>query len=439
VWLAARGISVKGGVAVKALTPTSPKQVVDSLAQCETAYAAVKQKGLKLDMTRGKPSNEQLDLANELTTVLTASDYKAADGTDARNYGGLDGLPEMKAIFAELLETTPANVIVGGASSLTMMHDAIVRALLHGVPDGDGPWLKSKIKFLCPAPGYDRHFAICQQHGIEMINIDLDANGPDMATVEKLVASDASIKGMWCVPKYSNPTGETYAASVVERLSAMKTAAPDFRLFWDNAYAVHDLYDTTDPLLEILATCAKAGNPNRALEFASTSKMSFAGAGVAVMATSAANVADAKKQLAIQTIGPDKLNQLRHVRFFKNAAGVKAHMQKHAALLRPKFDAVTRIFERELGGSGLAAWTRPRGGYFVSLDTLDGCASEVVKLADEAGVKLTPAGATFPLGKDPRDRNIRVAPSLPPASQVETAMEVVTLCVKLASARKLKG
>ena len=421
------------------LTPTNPQQLVANLSQFEASYAAVKQRGLKLDMTRGKPSNEQLDLANELSSVLTPSDYKAADGTDARNYGGLDGLPEMKAIFAELLETTPANLIVGGASSLTMMHDAVVRGLLHGVPDGQAPWSKSKLKFLCPAPGYDRHFAICQHHGIEMINIELDANGPDMATVEKLVASDPSIKGMWCVPKYSNPTGETYSASVVERLAAMPTAAPDFRLFWDNAYAVHDLYDTTDPLLEILAACVKAGHPNRPLEFASTSKISFAGAGVAVMATSAGNVADAKKHLGIQTIGPDKLNQLRHVRFFKNAAGVKQHMQKHAALLRPKFDAVTRSFERELGGTGLAAWTKPRGGYFVSLDTLDGCASEVVKLADEAGVKLTPAGATFPLGKDPRNRNIRVAPSLPPASQVETAMEVVTLCVKLASARKLKG
>jgi DNA-binding transcriptional MocR family regulator len=424
---------------VTANTPKNPKEVVESLSQYEASYAAVKQKGLKLDMTRGKPSNEQLDLANELMTSLSASDYKAADGTDTRNYGGLDGLPEMKAIFAELLETTPANVIVGGASSLTMMHDAVVRALLHGVPDGAAPWSKSPIKFLCPAPGYDRHFAICQHHGIEMINVELDANGPDMASVEKLVASDASIKGMWCVPKYSNPTGETYSPGVVERLAAMKTAAPDFRLFWDNAYAVHDLEATTDPLPEIIAACAKAGNANRPIEFASTSKISFAGAGVAVMASSAANVADAKKHLAIQSIGPDKVNQLRHVRFFKDAAGVRAHMQKHAALLRPKFDAVTRIFERELGGTGLAAWTKPRGGYFVSLDTLDGCASEVVKLADEAGVKLTPAGATFPLGKDPRNRNIRVAPSLPPASQVETAMEVVALCVKLASARKLKA
>jgi aspartate/methionine/tyrosine aminotransferase len=424
---------------VTALTPKNPKEVIESLGRYEAAYAAIQQKGLKLDMTRGKPSNEQLDLANEYLTVLSASDYKALDGTDTRNYGGLDGLPEMKAIFAELLETAPANVIVGGASSLTMMHDAVVRALLHGVPGGDGPWQKSKIKFLCPAPGYDRHFAICQHHGIEMISIELDANGPDMASVEQLVKADASIKGMWCVPKYSNPTGETYSAEVVQRLAAMRTAAPDFRLFWDNAYAVHDLYDTSDPLVEILSTCEKAGNPNRVFEFASTSKICFAGAGVAVMATSAQNVADQKRHLGIQTIGPDKVNQLRHVRFFKDAAGVKAHMRKHAALLRPKFDAVTRIFERDLGESGLAAWTKPRGGYFVSLDTLDGCASEVVKLADEAGVKLTPAGATFPLGKDPRNRNIRVAPSLPPASQVETAMEVVTLCVKLASARKLKG
>lgn len=421
-----------------ALTSRDPDRLIEQLDHYEVAYAAVQQKGLKLDMTRGKPSNEQLDLANELTAILSPSDYKAADGTDTRNYGGLDGLPEMKALFADLLETTPTNVIVGGASSLTMMHDAVVRALLHGVPDGGAPWSKSRVRFLCPVPGYDRHFAICQHHGIEMMPVDLDANGPDLATVEKLVSADASIKGMWCVPKYSNPTGITYSAEVVQRLAAMPTAAPDFRLFWDNAYVVHDLEDTSDALVEILSACAAAGNPNRALEFASTSKLSFAGAGVAAMATSAANVADAKKHLAIQTIGPDKLNQLRHVRFFKDASGVRAHMRKHAALLRPKFDAVTRIFERDLGGSGLATWTRPRGGYFISLDTLDGCASEVVKLADQAGVKLTPAGATSPLGKDPRNRNIRIAPSMPPVSQVETAIEVVTLCVKLASARKLK-
>jgi len=424
---------------VTALTPTNPTEIVQNLSDYEARFAAIQQQGLKLDMTRGKPSSEQLDLANPLSVALSVDDYKAADGTDARNYGGLDGLPEMKAIFAELLETTPANLVIGGASSLTLMHDAVVRALLHGVPDGDGPWSRSKIKFLCPSPGYDRHFSICQHHGIEMVTVELDGSGPDMATVENLVASDASIKGMWCVPKYSNPTGVTYSAEVVERLAAMKTAAADFRLFWDNAYAVHDLFDTTEPLLEVIAACAKAGNPNRAIVLASTSKISFAGAGVAALAASPANIADAKKHLAIQTIGPDKLNQLRHVRFFKNFAGLTAHMKKHAALLRPKFETVTRIFERELGGTGLASWTKPRGGYFVSLDTLDGCATEIIKLADEAGVKLTPAGATFPYGKDPRNRNIRIAPSLPPASQVETAMEVVSLCVLLASARKLQG
>jgi aspartate/methionine/tyrosine aminotransferase len=425
--------------------PTQPHEIVRRLSDYEARFAAVKQQGHTLDMTRGKPSNEQLDLANALTTVLSADDYRAADGTDARNYGGLDGLPEMKAIFAELLETAPANVIVGGASSLTMMHDAVVRGLLHGVPGGSnedggsGPWSKRKIKFLCPTPGYDRHFSICQNHGIEMLPVPLEADGPDVETIERLVATDASIKGMWCVPKYSNPTGQTYSAEVVGRLAAMKTAAPDFRLFWDNAYAVHDLWDESEPLPEIISTCAEAGHENRPVVFASTSKISFAGAGVAALASSSANVADAKHHLAVQSIGPDKLNQLRHVRFFKDYAGLLAHMKRHAALLRPKFEAVTRIFTRELKESGVASWTEPRGGYFVSLDTLDGCASEIVALANEAGVKLTPAGATFPYGKDPRNRNIRIAPTLPPASQVETAMEVVALCVLLASARKLRG
>jgi DNA-binding transcriptional MocR family regulator len=415
----------------------SKDELVKNVGQITSRYEAFKQKGLKLDMTRGKPSSEQLDLASELLTVLAPNDYKSSDGVDTRNYGGLDGIPEMKAIFAELFETSPAQVIVGGNSSLTMMHDAVVRALLHGVPGGSGPWSKEKIKFLCPSPGYDRHFAICQHFGIEMINVDIDDAGPDLATVEKLVASDASIKGMWCVPKYSNPTGTTYSNEVVERLASMKTAAPDFRLFWDNAYAVHDLFPEGDQLLDVLGAAAKAGNPNRPLVFASTSKISFAGAGVAALASSPENIADAKKHLGIQSIGPDKVNQLRHVRFFKDFAGMKAHMQKHAALLRPKFEAVDRIFERELGKSGVASWTKPRGGYFVSLDTLDGCASEVVRLADEAGVKLTGAGATFPYGKDPKNKNIRIAPSLPPLAQVETAMEVVAVCVLLASARKL--
>jgi DNA-binding transcriptional MocR family regulator len=405
------------------------------MSTAERRYQEFKAKGLKLDMTRGKPSTEQLDLARALFTNLPEDDYKSSDGVDTRNYGGLDGIPEMKAIFAEMMEATPAQVIVGGNSSLQMMHDTIVRALLHGVPDGSGPWIRQQPKFLCPSPGYDRHFAICQHHGIEMIVVDMDEHGPKMDQVERLVAADASIKGMWCVPKYSNPTGATYSDDVVRRLATMKTAAPDFRLFWDNAYAVHDLYEDGDQLANILSAASAAGHANRPYVFASTSKISFAGAGVAAMASSPANVADAKKHATIQTIGPDKVTQLRHVRFFKDYAGLRAHMKKHAALLRPKFDAVVRIFESELGGKGIATWTKPRGGYFVSLDTEDGCAADVVKLADEAGVKLTGAGATYPYGKDPHNRNIRIAPSLPPLSQVEEAMHVVAVCVELVSAR----
>jgi len=405
--------------------------------ELERRYDAFKAQGLKLDMTRGKPSAEQLELASKLTVALSAEDYKASDGTDARNYGGLDGLPEMKAIFAEMLGAPAAQVVVGGASSLQMMHDTVVRALLHGVPGSKEAWGKTKIKFICPSPGYDRHFAICEHHGIEMLVVGLNDDGPDMAEVERLVASDPAIRGMWCVPKYSNPTGTTYSAEVVRRLAAMKAAAPDFRLFWDNAYAVHDLYAETDALANVLTACAEAGNPDRAIVFGSTSKISFAGAGVAALASSPANIADVKKHSAIQTIGPDKMNQLRHVRFFKDYAGLVSHMKKHAELLRPKFEAVTEIFARDLGDQGVAAWTKPHGGYFVSLDTLDGCASEVVRLADVAGVKLTAAGATFPYGKDPRDRNIRIAPSMPPLAQVRAAMDVVTVCVLLASLRKL--
>ena len=405
--------------------------------ELEQRYNAFKAQGLKLDMTRGKPSSEQLDLAAKLTVALGEADYKGSDGSDGRNYGGLDGLPEMKAIFADMLGAPPAQVVVGGASSLTMMHDTVVRALLHGVPGGSAPWARGPVKFICPSPGYDRHFAICEHHGIEMVTVALGDDGPDMAEVERLVAADPSIKAMWCVPKYSNPTGTTYSDAVVERLAAMKTAAPDFRLLWDNAYAVHDLYPEGDQLANVLLACAEAGNPDRAIVFGSTSKISFAGAGVAALASSPTNIADVKRHSSIQTIGPDKLNQLRHVRFFKDYAGVLAHMQKHAALLRPKFEAVTDAFAKELGGKGVATWTKPRGGYFVSLDTLDGCAAEVVRLADAAGVKLTAAGATFPHGKDPRDRNIRVAPSMPPLAQVRAAMEVVSVCVLLASLKKL--
>ncbi|KYF83103.1 aminotransferase [Sorangium cellulosum] len=422
------------------LRSLSPDALASLTKELEARYDAFVARGLKLDMTRGKPSSEQLDLANGLLALPGANDLIASDGSDTRNYGGLDGLPEMKAIFAEMLEVPAAQVIVGGTSSLTMMHDAVVRALVHGVPDGNGAWAKQpKVKFLCPSPGYDRHFAICEHHGIEMITVDLSDAGPDMAQVERLVAEDASIKGMWCVPKYSNPTGTTYAPEVVRRLASMKAAAADFRLFWDNAYAVHDLYAEGDRLADIVSACQSAGNPNRPIVFASTSKISFAGSGVAAMASSPANVADAKKHLGIQTIGPDKVNQLRHVRFFKDYKGLLSHMQRHAELLRPKFEAVTSIFERELGGKGIATWTTPRGGYFVSLDTPDGSAKEVVRLADKAGVKLTGAGATYPYGRDPRDRNIRIAPSMPPLDQIRVAMEVVAVCVQLASARKLAG
>ncbi len=405
--------------------------------ELQARYDAFKAQALKLDMTRGKPASAQLDLANAMTAVLSADDWKAADGTDCRNYGGLDGLPEMKAIFAELFGVPSTQVIIGGNSSLQIMHDTVVRALMHGVPDGSGPWSQQSPRFLCPAPGYDRHFAICEHNGIEMVSVDLLSTGPDMDAVERLVAADASIKGIWCVPKYSNPTGTTYDSETVRRLASMKSAAPDFRIFWDNAYAVHDLFETTDPLDCIIKACADAGNPNRAWVFGSTSKISFSGGGVAAHASGPANVADAKKHLAIQTIGPDKLNQLRHVRFFGNLAGIKSHMQRHAAVIRPKFEAVVNAFEQGLAGKGIATWTNPRGGYFVSLDTPDGCASRVVKLADEAGVKLTAAGATFPYGRDPRDRNIRVAPTLPPLAQVETAMQVVVCCVSLVSVEKL--
>jgi DNA-binding transcriptional MocR family regulator len=419
------------------LSQLSKDELSKRRAELEARYEGYRARGLKLDMTRGKPGADQLDLARDMATVLAPDDTKASDGTDIRNYGGLDGIPEMKALFGTILGAKPEQVIISGNSSLQLMHDTVVRALLHGVPGSTAPWGKQSIKFLCPSPGYDRHFAICEHHGIEMIVIELKADGPDMDVVEQLVAKDASIKGMWCVPKYSNPTGTTYSKATVERLAKMKTAAPDFRIFWDNAYVVHDLYDTTDELENILEACEKAGNAERAYVFGSTSKVSMAGAGIAAMATSLVNAKDIKRHLGIQTIGPDKVNQLRHIRFFKDFSGVQAHMKKHAALIRPKFEAVIEAFDRELSGKGIAAYTKPRGGYFISLDTLEGCAGEVVKRADAAGVKLTAAGATFPLGRDPKDRNIRIAPTLPPLDQVKLAMEVVCCCVELVSVERL--
>jgi aspartate/methionine/tyrosine aminotransferase len=417
--------------AVEALASLGP--------ELEARYAGFEARALKLDMTRGKPSPEQLDLADALLDRPRRG-FGALDGTDARNYGGVDGLPEMKELFSPMLDTPPEQIIIGGNSSLQMMHDAIVRALLHGVPGGAGPWGRlPSIRFLCPVPGYDRHFAICQHFGIEMLPVALGADGPDMDEVEALVRSDASIVGMWCVPKYSNPTGVTYSDQVVERLARMPAAAPDFRLFWDNAYAVHDLYPEGARLSDIISACRRAGHENRPLAFASTSKISFAGAGVAALGSSPANVADAKRHLSIQTIGPDKINQLRHVDLFGDFAGIRRHMQRHAEILRPKFEAVADCLERELGGKGIASWTNPRGGYFVSLDTLDGCASRVVAMAEAVGVKLTAAGATFPRSHDPRDRNIRIAPSMPSVAQIRGAMEVIGVCVALATLRQLGG
>jgi aspartate/methionine/tyrosine aminotransferase len=399
-------------------------------------YDAAKAKGLALDMTRGKPCPEQLDLAVEMLGILSGDDYKAVDGTDCRNYGVLDGIPEAKALFGAYLDAPAEQILIGGNSSLNLMYDAVSRAVLYGVPGGSGPW-GTGVRFLCPAPGYDRHFAICQHLGIGMIPVPMTDEGPDMDEVERLAAGDASIKGMWCVPKFSNPTGAVYSDAVVDRLAAMPTAADDFRLFWDNAYAVHWIYEEGPALKNILTACGEAGHADRPLVFGSTSKISFAGAGLGFLAASPANIADQKSHLKIQTIGYDKLNQLRHIRFFKDMDGIRAHMAAHAEILRPKFDAVLSILDRELTGKEIATWTRPVGGYFVSLDILDGCAGEVVRLAAEAGLKLTAAGATFPYGEDPKDANIRLAPTLPSVAEIETAMELVCICIQLAAAKKL--
>jgi aspartate/methionine/tyrosine aminotransferase len=407
--------------------------------ELDRRYAAFKEQKLALDMTRGKPCAEQLELANGLFSVLAAGDFKAEDGTDCRNYGGLDGLPEAKRLFAEFLEVSPTEIFVGDNSSLALMYESVALGLSHGVPGGDAPWSRDKAKFLCPAPGYDRHFAICAHFGIEMIHVDVTAGGPDMDRVEALVASDASIKGIWIVPKYQNPTGGTCSADTVNRLARMKTKAPDFRIFWDNAYAHHHLTDSP-PVLENLLEAAKvAGNGERVLVFGSTSKVSWASAGIAMMGATEKNLGWFRGHRSKATIGPDKVNELRHVRFFRNMDGVRAHMKQHAEILVPKFDAVGRIFEQELGGKGLATWTKPLGGYFVSLDTLDGCARAVVKMAADVGVKVTEAGATFPYGKDPRDRNIRIAPSLPKLKEIEAAMAVVAVCVARVSLQKLNG
>lgn len=424
-------------MALKDMTAEQLKAFRD---ECRKQYDDFKSQGLKLDMSRGKPCKEQLDMSMPMLDVLNSSSSLIdADGVDVRNYGFLTGITEAKKLFADLLGVDPSMIIVGGNSSLTLMYDSVARAMQFGVYGSTKPWGKcDKVKFLCPVPGYDRHFGITETFGIEMINVPMTPQGPDMDMVEELVNNDPAVKGIWCVPMYSNPDGYTYSDETVKRFAALKPAAEDFRIFWDNAYVIHDLYDDNkDEIADIISECEKAGNPDMVFEFASTSKVSFPGSGIAALATSANNIADIKKQLTIQTIGHDKLNQLRHVRFFKDINGLKEHMRKHAEFIRPKFEAVESVLEEELSGLGIGSWTEPKGGYFISFDAMDGCAKAIVAKCKEAGVKLTGAGATFPYGKDPKDSNIRIAPSFPTPEEMKQAADLFVLCVKLVSVEKL--
>lgn len=400
-------------------------------AELEKRYNDFKAKNLKLDMSRGKPGSDQLDLSNELNAV---SDY-TENGVDLRNYGMMDGTPACKKLFADLMQVKPENVIVGPNASLTLMFDYIAQCFTHGA--GDAPWCRlNSVKFLCPVPGYDRHFTILEHFGIEMINIEMKADGPDMDAVEEAV-KDPSVKGMFCVPKYSNPQGITYSDAVVRRIAALRPAAKDFRVIWDNAYMVHDIVEDGDKLLNIFDLLPEYGNEDMVIEVCSTSKITFPGAGVSALAASDNNIKAIKKRLNAQTISYDKMNQHRHVEFFKDVNGILAHMKKHAAILKPKFDMVLKHLNQELAGLGIASWTEPRGGYFISLDVLDGCAKRVGELCKEAGVVLTTVGATFPYGKDPNNRNIRIAPTYPPLDELDTAAELLCVCVRLAAAEKI--
>lgn len=396
-------------------------------------------KDLRLDMSRGKPSVDQLDLSMGMMDVLNSdNDLTCEAGVDCRNYGVLTGIKEAKELIGDMMEVAPDYIIIYGNSSLNVMFDTVSRSMTHGVM-GSTPWCKlDKVKFLCPVPGYDRHFAITEYFGIEMINIPMLETGPDMDMIAKLVAEDDSIKGIWCVPKYSNPTGNSYSDETVRRFARLKPAAPDFRIYWDNAYGMHHLYDhDQDHLIEILAECKRAGNPDLVYKFSSTSKISFPGSGIAAIATSRNNLEDIEKQLKFQTIGHDKLNQLRHTRYFQDIHGMVEHMRLHADILRPKFEGVTSTLDRELGGLGIGKWTKPKGGYFISFDSMDGCAKEIVARCKKAGLVMTGAGATYPYGKDPHDSNIRIAPSYPPLSDLLMAMELFALCVKIVSIKKI--
>jgi len=419
----------------------SVDQLKELKCKLQEEYDRFKSQNVKLDMSRGKPGADQLELSMGLFDSEIVQKYIASDGTDCRNYGVLEGIPEMRKLFADIFEISPEEVLVGGNASLNLMFDMISQAMTHGVAGSDVPWGKlPSVKFLCPSPGYDRHFAICEYFNIEMITVPMKNDGPDMDLVEKLVAEDEYIKGIWCVPKYSNPDGITYSDEVVKRLANMKTKSKDFRIFWDNAYVVHHLYEEEakqDKLMNIFKACKEAGNQDRVFMFTSTSKITFPGAGVSAIGASVNNINEIKKRLKIQTIGHDKLNQLRHVAFLKSIDGIKEHMKKHAEILRPKFELVLNYFEKELGGKNIARWTKPNGGYFISLYTLKGCAKKVVSKAKEAGVTLTPAGATYPYGNDPDDSNIRIAPSYPPLNELEKAAELLCICVQLVSVEKI--
>ena len=429
----------KGGRTMTAYKDLSKNELKALKKELTKKFEDVKAKGLKLDMSRGKPSTEQLNLSMGMMDVLTSSsDLVCEEGVDCRNYGVLDGIKEAKQLLADMMEVPKDNIVIFGNSSLNVMYDTVARSMIHGVM-GSTPWCKlDKVKFLCPVPGYDRHFAITEHFGIEMINIPMTPTGPDMDMVEELVSTDPAVKGIWCVPKYSNPQGITYSDETVHRFAKLNPAAEDFRIYWDNAYGIHYLYeDKQDYLIEILMECKKEGHPDMVYKFSSTSKISFPGSGIAAIAASDANLKEIREQMKIQTIGHDKLNQLRHARYFKDIHGMVEHMKKHAASMRPKFDTVLASLEKELGGLEIGSWLAPRGGYFISFDSMDGCAKAIVAKAKEAGLVMTNAGATYPYGKDPHDSNIRIAPSYPTLDEIKLAMEVFTLSVKLVSVDKL--
>ncbi len=423
---------------MKPYTQMTLEELEIELEKIRAEYKSYLKLNLHLDMSRGKPCTEQLDLSMKMMESLAGEELISEEGEDCRNYGVLTGIHEAKVLIGDMMENHPDNIIIYGNSSLNVMYDTVSRAMTHGIM-GNTPWCKlDKVKFLCPVPGYDRHFAITEYFGIEMIPVPMSPKGPDMDMIEKLVAEDEAIKGIWCVPKYSNPQGYSYNDETVRRFARLKPAAKDFRIFWDNAYGMHHLYDThQDYLIEILAECKRAGNPDLVYKFASTSKITFPGSGIAALATSANNMEDINKQLKIQTIGHDKVNQLRHVRFFGDIHGMAEHMRLHADIIRPKFEAVWEIFEENLGGLGIAEWTTPKGGYFIGFDSMPGCAKKIVAKAKKAGVILTGAGATYPYGIDPQDTNIRIAPTYPNLDDLRVAAKLFTVCVKLISLHKL--